>query len=504
MKILDNIDILNNQQSVKPSPKPLVIITTQFKNPRLDNVVLDTAGETSTIEGQFLIDIQNSGLLPTRGTRVTTASINLKKDESSVNIGEITEPVSLPNIPAGQTETVRIGFDRESTLVNELVDSVCENKVVTADINITVSEVVLAATYNETLDLTIKDSECQTLQLEITGQNQVNIDQTYEWNVSSVDNQSISDVSWSMGDGTTKSGTNIQHEYTAEGEYTVTAEVPSGISTEIDVTAEALPLAIVGGTSPIVNQGSTWTATGSVADNADTLTWAMGDGSQPKNGTSVSHTYTTPGTYEIQLSTDAGNTTSLEVTASFPDVEVNINGNESVIFGESNSFSVVGSKLPQVEEFEWSMGDATIKNGRNISHIYDSGNAGGEATTYEVTVDAIIQGQSVANDSLSVNAGFSDITVELQDSRTVQSNRDESFNATIDNQGDATNIIWSMGDRTTYENVNGDLGDDPSTVTHQYSNSSGGEAYEVSCEAYIDGNLINSATMDVTVNTFVI
>lgn len=502
--MLDNINILGNQDSVKPSPKPLVILTTRFKNPRLQTVTLNTAGEVSSIEGRFAIDVENTGFLPTRGTRITKANIVLKKDQSSVNIGEITEPVSLPNISPGETETIKIGFQRESTLINQLVNNVCSDNVVTGEVELTVAEVVLAATYNETVDLQVKESECQTLELEITGQNQVNLDQTYEWNVSSVDNQSISDVTWNMGDGTTKSGTNVQHEYTAEGDYTVTAEVPSGISTEIDVTAEALPLAVVGGTSPIVNQESTWTATGSVADNADTLTWAMGDGSQPKNGTSISHTYTTSGTYEIELSTDAGNTTSLEVSAEFPDVEVTINGNESVIFGESNSFSVVGSRLPQVEEFEWSMGDATIKNGRNITHSYDSGNAGGEATTYEVSVDAIIQDQSVASDTLTVNAGFSDITVELQDSRTVQSNQDVSFSATIGNQGDATNIIWSMGDGTTYEDANGDLGDDPSSVTHQYSNSSGGEPYEVTCEAYIDGNLINSATMAVTVNTFLI
>lgn len=500
MKILEDMSIFRDNEQTTPSPKPLVIITTEFKNPRLKDVTINTAGNDSTINGTFAIDVTNKGLLPTRGTRVSQATITLQKDQSSLNVGKIEEPKSLPNIPPGETKTIKIGFERNSTVVNQLVNDICEEGTVTADVEITIAELLLAATYSETVDLAVNNAQCQTLRLDITGQNQVNVGETYEWFVSAIGEDEITDVEWDMGDGSTKTGKTIQHTYDSEGTYNVSVEIPSGISTDMEVSAESLPLGIVGNTNPILGQSSAWRATGNVADEASTLTWSMGDGSESKQGSSINHTYTSPGTYIIELSTDSGESTTLEVNAEFPDVDVNINGESSVIFGESNSFSAVGSQLGVVEKFQWSMGDATIKEGRNISHVYSAD----EAATYEVSVNAIMYEQTVDTDTLTVNAGFSDITVDLQDTRTVQSNSPTDFSATVDNVEDATNFIWRMGDGTTYRDENGDLGGNPATVTHTYESSSGGEPYQVTAEAYIDGNLINSDSMAVSVETFLI
>jgi plastocyanin len=496
MKILDKIRPFKQDRRTTPAPRPLVIVSTSFQNPRIKQTSLDTTGEVPSLEGIFAIDINNTGFLPTRGTRITNANVVLKKGESSINIGKITEPVSLPSIPPGEIRTVKMSFERESTFVNQLVEDLCDQKVVTAEIDITIAELLLAATYNETVELQISQSDCTTLELDITGQTQVNLEQTYEWNVSSVGGQEISDVTWSMGDGTSKSGTTIQHEYSTEGTYEIKAEVPSGISASIEVTAESLPLSIVGTQQPEVNQEIVYQATGPIADRADRLVWDMGDGSDPKNGTSVSHTYTSPGVRTIVVSSDAGNEAEMEVTPEFPDVEVNIGGNQNVVFGTPEEYVVTGEQLSKVETFVWTMGDATPPyNGQSVTHAYDSADSGGDPVTHEIEVSAQIQNQEVASNTLSVTASFSDIQVSLPDeSRQVQTNNEEEYSATADKIDDATDVIWDMGDGTLYKDSDGDLGDDPLSVSHTY-NTSGD--YEITLQAQIDGNMVAEDTQDV-------
>jgi len=470
-------------------PQTSVVLTTGFKNPRLKEVNLDTSGETSMIDGTFAIDVNNTGFFDTRSTRVTKANITLKKGNTSLNIGKIEETVPIPPISAGETRTINIGFSRESQLVNLVVDDVCSNQTVTADINITIAEIILAATYNEQLDIQVEEKDCTTISLDISGQQQVNIDQGYEWNVSATSGGELPEVSWSMGDGTSKSGSRVSHTYTTAGTYEIKAETPTGISTTYEVTAESIPLGIVGNNEVTVNDEFSWRPTGSRVDEVGELSWDMGDGTT-YTGQSVSHTYTNSGTFNINLNSATGETASLEVTSEFPDIDLTITGETDVIVGEDNTWTATGTNIPEAEEIRWTMGDATENFGTEVTHSYDEG-------TYEVRAAALISDTEIATDTIEVISSFTDISVDIAggDTRQAQQGDEITFSAIGDNIGAASEIRWSMGDPSGTTKTGQE-------VTHTYSERSGD--FDVTVEAIIDGNVISTDTQTVTVQTFLI
>jgi len=470
-------------------PQTSVVLTTGFKNPRIKEVTLDTSGDTPLLEGTFAIDVENTGFFATRSTRVIRANITLKKDNTSLNIGKIEEPVPIQPIPAGETRTISIGFSRQSRLVNLILDDVCKEQTVTADMNITVAEIILAATYDNELDIEIQEKECTTIALDISGQQQVNIDQGYEWNVSAISGEELPEVNWSMGDGTSKSGTRVNHTYTTPGTYEIQAETPAGISTTYEVVAESIPLGIVGNNEVTVNNELSWRVTGSRVDEVGELSWDMGDGTT-YSGQSVSHTYTNSGTFNINLTSETGESASLEVTSEFPNIDLTITGETEVIVGESNTWTASGTNIPEAEEIRWSMGDATEKSGTEVDHSYQEG-------TYEIRAAAVISDTEIATDTLEVISSFTDISVDIAggDTREAQQGNELAFNAIGDNIGAASEIKWSMGDPsgTTYTGQE---------ITHTYSERSG--EFDVTVEAKIDGNLISTDTQTVTVQTFLI
>ena len=91
----------------RTQPQPSIVLTTQITNPRLIDASVDTSTSPSTISGVFGIDITNSGILDTRSTRITDASIKLIKGETSINIGSVDEPQEIKDIPAGDTRTIK-------------------------------------------------------------------------------------------------------------------------------------------------------------------------------------------------------------------------------------------------------------------------------------------------------------------------------------------------------------------------------------------------------------
>lgn len=126
--------------------------------------------------------------------------------------------------------------------------------------------------------------------------------------------------SWNFGDGTTGSGNNPSHTYTATGFYTVTctSTVTAPITCSyintvtIYVTVPAPPLSCSGLSANFttsVSSGSTVVATNSSSTvsfpYSRRCTWHWGDGTVTYNGANTtSHTYTATGTYTIKLRTD--------------------------------------------------------------------------------------------------------------------------------------------------------------------------------------------------------
>jgi plastocyanin len=361
-----------NLPRTQPGPRPSIVVTTKIDNPRLLDVKVDNSTSPSSISGTFGIDVTNTGLLATRSLRITSAKIDLTKNEQSINIGEIKKPQQIKDIPSGQTKTIKIKFDRKSNFINQIGEDVCNAKEIEANINLTVAEIILAATYSNKEKIKVNDTDCDLITVSIQGQKNVNVNQEYTWEIVASDGSSLNNVEWDMGDGTTKSGTKVSHTYEREGVFDITAETGGQNSDNIEVNVERLPLAIVGPTSVQVGKDNTWSPSGENVENLSGFSWSMGDGTTIQ-GEQASHSYDSEGTYTITLTSDEGTSTSLDIESSFPNITVQeINGREDVEDDTEYEWSINGNNLDKANEIRWDMGDGTIKYGQQVSHTYSS------------------------------------------------------------------------------------------------------------------------------------
>ena len=133
--------------------------------------------------------------------------------------------------------------------------------------------------------------------------------------------------SWSFGDGDTGAGPSVSHVYSTTGTYTVTVTATSAstgrsgsVSQNIVISNQAptISVSIVNAPSQ-ASTGQTVTFTASSTGNVPSdvvYTWNFGDGTMTTTGPSVTHMFTTPGTYTVTVSASSASNTSLSGTAS--------------------------------------------------------------------------------------------------------------------------------------------------------------------------------------------
>jgi len=397
MSFTDNLKKRLNRTDI--GNRPSVVLTIRIDNPRFTEINLDSSGSIPKIEGVFSIDVTNTGILSTRATRITQAEINVIKDNASFTLGEISKPQHIRSIPGGETRTINIEFSREDSFVKNIIEEMCNTKEVKADMLFTISEVLLAATYENRKKIVVENSECRTISIDITGQTEVNKDQSYEWSIITEGGDNIGDVQWGMGDGTIESGESVLHTYSETGQYTIEVETSEGYTASKTITVTIVPVGIVGPVDLEVGEEYTWTATGEDVNTDAELTWSTGDGST-YTGREINHTYTDNGDFTMQLASETGGSGEIDVEVSYPDITIdNISTANTVQTNQDSQFSVTGNNLSAADEIQWDMGDGTILNGQQVTHRYATS---GE---YTINVDAII-------DEESIQSASTDITVE--------------------------------------------------------------------------------------------
>ena len=327
--------------------------------------------------------------------------------------------------------------------------------------------------------------------------------------------------SWSLGDGTTKTGEVVSHSYASPGTYTVTLTLSnSGSATPVVKTTT---VNITGGPVDPPPPGNTCTApsgitvhyscnsgtncrttdtvsfvarrNGSSLQSCDNVSWSFGDGTT-SNARTPTKTYSAAGTYTVTatVSNSAGTApaATAQVTISEP-VSGNCgiapsignfviefvgpttncrqfngtpcNAGEHVAFSAPNYYYVVGS----CDHFEWDFGDGSPKvNTRETTHAFAGGqtytvklrvynNAGSYTYTRTVTVAGTTATQPVP------------VITATTFPTTAVKGRTVTFTATS-NTDNTTGWTWNFGDGTAANTSQAGNVSRTSMITHTFAN----------------------------------
>lgn len=117
---------------------------------------------------------------------------------------------------------------------------------------------------------------------------------------------------WDFGDGSTGSGSSVEHQFREAGDFAVTLTVtyttgarasrPKVVSVKASDLPE--PAFVFSPADPVVNVPVYFNAAQSKAAPGRSIAsyrWDFGDASQPGSGLTAAHTYTTAGTYNVTL-----------------------------------------------------------------------------------------------------------------------------------------------------------------------------------------------------------
>lgn len=286
---------------------------------------------------------------------------------------------------------------------------------------------------------------------------------------------------WDMGDGTTYTTTDVTgHVYAGPGQYTITliatdtlaCPVADTVTFVVDVLpvlppdAQFVAQQVIDCGQAVIN--ATNTSTGTFLS----FLWDMGDGTTYTD-TSITHTYSTPGTYDVTLVvfSDPGcfpnDTATFAVTldpitpvvAAFTAAQV---GNCDLLTVQALNQST-GDSI----SFTWDMGDGTILTDTNVVHTYASAGL----YTIELTVNDLACGD---DDVVSLSIVLVDtVLVTAVTPGAICPDSSTTVDATL---APGATYLWSNGSTDPVITVD-QPGDYWVTVT--YNNCTGSDTVEV-------------------------
>jgi PKD repeat protein len=275
-----------------------------------------------------------------------------------------------------------------------------------------------------TVRLTVVDSGGQSASasLQVTVQNvpptaeagpgrSCNVGETLSFSASFTDPGSADThtFSWNFGDGSTATGHDVSHAYTAAGEYTLTLTVTDddgGVGSDTArITVTAVPPTAsfsFSPSAPLEGQTVSFTDTSSAGSYPIvSWSWNFGDGasSSQQNPT---HAYSDNGAYTVSLSVadsiGASGSSSLPLVVTNAAPVVDAGPDRFARVGELISFSatIQDPGVLDSHTVAWDFGDGRGARGSTVQHGYSSPGA------YTVTVTATDDEGAVGQDSLGV------------------------------------------------------------------------------------------------------
>lgn len=248
---------------------------------------------------------------------------------------------------------------------------------------------------------------------------------------------------WDFGDGTQSTYDSLTHTYTLPGTFEVCLTISDICGS--NTTCEMITVNCAGPDILINSQSNELTSSFSanISDQVGDITyiWYFGDGMQSTEAT-PSHTYTTPGTYEVCLTAtdDCGSNqtcTMITVGCTAP----------SAIFNyqvDALMANFVPNTLSDDVTYIWNFGDGMQSTDMNASHSYN------QPGSYEVCLtvsDMCGSNQSCAMIVVECTAPSAEFNVQTDELSA-------SFVPTADSTTGTTAYTWSFGDGTQSNEFN--------------------------------------------------
>ena len=292
---------------------------------------------------------------------------------------------------------------------------------------------------------------------------------------------SVVSYTWNFADGTTGTGSNVSHRYSAGGMYQVSLTVVD--SWQITTSASAVVVAAVGDNNSnttgstslgidLVTRGTRFEfyARGTAASSAtlNSCSWKFGDGTTG-SGAVAAHYYAASGNFVVDLAcTDSKGvltTSTKTINVSLGSLTGTASPSPKIVATPKSpdtfDFGVAGAKsrVAAVASYGWNFGDGSTATGAAVSHRYMA------SGTYTVTLSEVggSGATSVATQSVSASVTNSSpptasiiATATASDAYNFSSSASAAAGATV------VSYSWNFGDGATSSG---------STASHRYSSS---------------------------------
>ncbi|MES9991383.1 MAG: PKD domain-containing protein [Candidatus Thiodiazotropha sp.] len=297
-----------------------------------------------------------------------------------------------------------------------------------------------------------------------------NIPLTFDASGSSDADGTITQYLWDLGDGNSRNGAVVTHTYTDSGAYDVTLTVTDDDGDSTTATTSAIIGS--GNQPPVANANGPYTGdvgetiqfSGNGSADADgsivSYDWTFGDGTSGV-GLSPTHTYTSPGTYNVTLTvTDNNNAvdsddTSVSIEPGNQPPTANPSGPYAANVGEELLFDGTASSDADgdIISYEWDFGDGTTATGATPSHTYLA--AGSYNVTLTVTDDGNLSGSGVTTATIgAVNKMAPKAVANGPYSGTVNIEMTFNSDGSNDPDGSIVSYSWDFGDGNTATEAN--------------------------------------------------
>ena len=306
--------------------------------------------------------------------------------------------------------------------------------------------------------------------------------------------------SWSFGDGSTGTGSSPKHTYSSAGTLTVALTVKDNGSpqqtktSQQSITVSGAPPSLTASfayspSSTQAEQPVTFTSSASGGASPFTFSWSFGDG-LTGTGSSVTHTYSSAGTYTTALTVKDSSspqqtaTSQKTISVTSPPAPISVTftlSPSSPVAGQSISFTASASGGAPPYSYSWNYGDGS-GTGLQPTHTYNNDG------TYQVTLTVADSTSSTGTWVAPVVVG----TAPLQDGFT--------YSPTSPQPGDNINFTASARGGTPPYSYSWDFGNGASAsgASATYSYATAG-SYTVTLAVIDATNRSNNTSQSLTI-----